>query len=263
MIKFFRKIRQKMLTENKFSKYLLYAIGEIILVVIGILIALQINNLNEQRKERNEEQKVLIILKEEFKLNLIQIESKIKLRDYIIQESAKVIDYIDEENFDVNLDTLIQKISPITLAPTFDPIQNELLTSEGIKLIRNEELKKYLSNWPSSYTDLKEQENEWVLMYNNITSPFLIDFGILRNVGLSFYTDSNNLNYMQDKTLSGKIALKKSKKSPTVKEILTNKKLEGILANAVLINQGVNWESQARRNQIIKILELIESEIKK
>jgi sensor domain CHASE-containing protein len=55
MIKFFRKIRQKMLTENKFSKYLLYAIGEIILVVIGILIAIQLNNLNENRKERDRE----------------------------------------------------------------------------------------------------------------------------------------------------------------------------------------------------------------
>jgi len=51
MIKFFRKIRQKLLTENKFSKYLLYAIGEIILVVIGILIALSINNWNEERKQ--------------------------------------------------------------------------------------------------------------------------------------------------------------------------------------------------------------------
>ena len=50
MIKFFRKIRQKLLTENRFSKYLLYAIGEIVLVVIGILIALQINNWNETRK---------------------------------------------------------------------------------------------------------------------------------------------------------------------------------------------------------------------
>ena len=51
MIKFFRKIRQKLLTENKFSKYLLYAIGEILLVVIGILIALQINNWNEKTKD--------------------------------------------------------------------------------------------------------------------------------------------------------------------------------------------------------------------
>jgi hypothetical protein len=51
MIKLFRKIRQKMLTESKFNKYLLYAIGEIILVVVGILIALQINNSNDLRKE--------------------------------------------------------------------------------------------------------------------------------------------------------------------------------------------------------------------
>jgi hypothetical protein len=51
MIKFFRKIRQRLLTENKFSKYLIYAIGEIILVVIGILIALSINNWNESRKQ--------------------------------------------------------------------------------------------------------------------------------------------------------------------------------------------------------------------
>ena len=48
MIKLFRKIRQKTLTENKFGKYLTYAIGEIILVVIGILIALSINNWNEE-----------------------------------------------------------------------------------------------------------------------------------------------------------------------------------------------------------------------
>lgn len=52
MIKFFRKIRQQLLSENKFSRYLTYAIGEIILVVIGILIALQINNWNEKQKEK-------------------------------------------------------------------------------------------------------------------------------------------------------------------------------------------------------------------
>jgi hypothetical protein len=50
MIKFFRKIRQNLLMENKTGKYLKYAIGEIILVVIGILIALQINNWNENQK---------------------------------------------------------------------------------------------------------------------------------------------------------------------------------------------------------------------
>lgn len=50
MIKFFRHIRKRLLSENKFSKYLLYAVGEIVLVVIGILIALGINDWNENRK---------------------------------------------------------------------------------------------------------------------------------------------------------------------------------------------------------------------
>lgn len=60
MIKFFRHIRQKLLSESKFSKYLFYAVGEIILVVIGILIALQINNWNEGRKRQNLDRNLLI-----------------------------------------------------------------------------------------------------------------------------------------------------------------------------------------------------------
>lgn len=60
MIKFFRKIRQRLVTENKFSKYLLYAIGEIVLVMIGILLALQVNNWNENNKLRRLEKATLI-----------------------------------------------------------------------------------------------------------------------------------------------------------------------------------------------------------
>ena len=61
MIKFFRKIRQNLLMENKTSKYFKYAIGEIVLVVIGILIALQINIWNQ---EKNNEQKVIKTLQQ-------------------------------------------------------------------------------------------------------------------------------------------------------------------------------------------------------
>ncbi|MAB49894.1 MAG: hypothetical protein CMC05_14825 [Flavobacteriaceae bacterium] len=65
MIKFFRKIRQKLLSENKFSKYLIYAVGEIVLVVIGILIALQINNWNEIRQIKKVEKEILYVLLED------------------------------------------------------------------------------------------------------------------------------------------------------------------------------------------------------
>ncbi|MFT6960251.1 MAG: hypothetical protein ACJA17_001353, partial [Polaribacter sp.] len=66
MIKFFRKIRQKMLTENKFGKYMTYAVGEVILVVIGILIAVSINNWNQERQLENEEKVILKNIHTEF-----------------------------------------------------------------------------------------------------------------------------------------------------------------------------------------------------
>jgi len=59
MIKFFRKIRYDLMEKNKTGKYLKYAIGEIVLVVIGILIALQINNWNEERKTNSKERRML------------------------------------------------------------------------------------------------------------------------------------------------------------------------------------------------------------
>ena len=70
MIKFFREIRQKLVSENKLSKYLLYAVGEIVLVVLGILIALQINNWNEKRKNQSKVNELLVKVREELALNI-------------------------------------------------------------------------------------------------------------------------------------------------------------------------------------------------
>jgi len=67
MIKFFRKIRCDLIEKNKTRKYLKYAIGEIVLVVIGILIALQINNWNENQKHSREENTMLKNLHENLK----------------------------------------------------------------------------------------------------------------------------------------------------------------------------------------------------
>jgi hypothetical protein len=75
MLRFFRQIRQRLLTENRFSKYLLYAVGEILLVVIGILIALQLDNWNEARRERMQadvfrEKLVRDIIQDTLKINV-------------------------------------------------------------------------------------------------------------------------------------------------------------------------------------------------
>ena len=71
MLKFFRKIRQNLLMENKTGKYFKYAIGEIVLVVIGILIALSINNWNENRKDNSTGKQYLRSIKEDLKKDLV------------------------------------------------------------------------------------------------------------------------------------------------------------------------------------------------
>ena len=86
MIKFFRKIRQRLLTENRVGKYVLYAFGEIILVVIGILIALSINNWNENKKNINQAKKHL----ETISLNL---KDDIKQAEKLLDETETTLEY--------------------------------------------------------------------------------------------------------------------------------------------------------------------------
>jgi len=74
MLRFIRKIRQSLLSENRFSKYLFYAIGEILLVVIGILIALQVNNWNEERKVQIEIQKLAMSLIQDLEKDMAMVE---------------------------------------------------------------------------------------------------------------------------------------------------------------------------------------------
>jgi hypothetical protein len=97
MIKFFRKISQRLLTENKFSKYLIYAMGEVILVVIGILIALQINNWNEWSKDRVKEKEVLVNLAENFELNIEALESDIESLLKFNTSSRIVLNVLDNQ----------------------------------------------------------------------------------------------------------------------------------------------------------------------
>jgi hypothetical protein len=89
MIRLFRMIRQRLLTDHRFGKYLLYASGEIILIVIGILIALSINNWNEVQKTRNLEQTYLVDLRAEFMQNLNAL-------DLVIGINQKNIDHARE-----------------------------------------------------------------------------------------------------------------------------------------------------------------------
>lgn len=95
MIKFFRKIRQNLFSENRFSKYLLYAAGEISLVMIGILLALQVNNWNENRIARANEVKTLQQLNIDLKTNLKELKSIYSYISYSKYGMIKILDGLD------------------------------------------------------------------------------------------------------------------------------------------------------------------------
>lgn len=91
MIKFFRKIRQNLLNEGKTSKYFKYAIGEIILVVIGILIALQINNWNETKKQKKQLDSIYITVQQNLKTDLVNIKEPIEFYETLDSTLTKVL----------------------------------------------------------------------------------------------------------------------------------------------------------------------------
>ena len=107
MIKFFRSIRQKLLSENKFSKYLLYAIGEIVLVVIGILIALQINNWNDLKKEHQNERIYLESLQAEFATNLETLNQVIASCNRLDAQLGEILTFYDPQKLDALSSELI------------------------------------------------------------------------------------------------------------------------------------------------------------
>ena len=156
MIKFFRKIRQNSLSAGKTTKYLKYAIGEIILVVIGILIALQFNNWKEQRKENNNEQVILKRLEKEFESNREQLLDKIELRNTLIESCGKLLEYFDKPE-NVDRDSILVFLSTIQ-PPTFDPIQNDLVSSGNIEILKDEKLKQLIVNWSTDVIQLQEVE---------------------------------------------------------------------------------------------------------
>ena len=124
MIKFFRRIRQKLLQENRFSKYLLYAIGEIVLVVIGILLALQINAWNEKQKQIKSSESALLELLQEVDSTaaLIQRKNSVNL------EASEIMKRFLENGYTNPTDSIKNRVVGYSFA--YVPLQLAIPTIE-------------------------------------------------------------------------------------------------------------------------------------
>jgi len=173
MIKFFRKIRKNLLTENKFSKYLFYAIGEIILVVIGILIALQINNWNESKKTKQFEYKILNDIQTSMEGNFFQLNMCLEANENSIK-SANIIIKIIKENlmYHDSLDLHFSR-SLEWCTPSFQNAGYESLKSYGRNLITNDTIRESLGIYDMGWMEILGQRQEYY--FYNTASPILTE----------------------------------------------------------------------------------------
>jgi len=175
MIKFFRRIRFDLMEQNKMGKYLKYAIGEIILVVIGILIALSINNWNENRKIKVQESKYLQGLRSDIQLNLDAINQFLEAGNASIASAQKVLAYYEGEDV-TDLNDLNYHATNVYIWERFtiqDNTYQELVNSGSIGIISNDSIKNGLLNLQALYHELKNEEDHFrydmeELMYSQV-----------------------------------------------------------------------------------------------
>jgi hypothetical protein len=162
MIKIFRKIRQNLLSEGKTEKYFKYAIGEIILVVIGILIALQINNWNEQRKIQGNQEKYLMLLKTEALNNLKEVNKAINVVNTTNLWQTKIFELIDGNQDTITENYLSQAFGKVFVYTYKFKYENsalsELKTSGDLKNVLNDSLRKYLIALEPLVLNVQSQE---------------------------------------------------------------------------------------------------------
>jgi hypothetical protein len=183
MFRFFRTLRQRLLTENRFRNYFLYALGEIFLVVIGILIALQVNTWNDDRKERVQEQRLLAALEDEVSTNLGLLRNQVEIAKNDHEASLRLSEFTGPEPVLPPERELAQiLVDAFKLYPSFSPnlgVLTESINSGSLSLIQDMGLRTELASMEAKIQQINAQEG-FVVQMNNKTQQFFLDYGNFR-----------------------------------------------------------------------------------
>ncbi|MFC4721240.1 DUF6090 family protein [Geojedonia litorea] len=254
MIKIFRKLRQQLLTQNKFSKYLFYAIGEIILVVIGILLALQINNWNELRKDRIREQAMLKNLQTDFQTNISTAQFAFTNFSEAYEASAELLeiirndDPINPSEIEHLLDVIINKTMSLDIVTG---AIDEMRSTGSINLIKDATLKYQLSNWSYYQTDTEDD----ITIYRD----YLFDFFIPSLTNKALLRNMSNPDFFEDDLKLKPIAKSNFK-------LDYNKTIRTVTFENEVYNNALNYmytlnSYKVFENYLTDTLQLIESHI--
>ncbi|MFL0353976.1 DUF6090 family protein [Xanthomarina sp. GH4-25] len=231
--------------KGKTGKYLKYAIGEIILVVIGILIALQVNDWNENRKAFHRKNALLKSLQSEFKLNLLQLDSVLYYDNLAVKNSLKLLHLDASKIKNWHRDSLRILIQNSSWTWTFDPLNGALrsgVSSGDINLIHNDSLKILIYNWQDVVADAKENENR---AHNTRWNEKVLEKHI-RNV---------------DYRSADRAELGKSKFQSDYKSLIQDPLFEDYISNRYARIREAVLELNQVRAQNVTILKLINLEI--
>jgi hypothetical protein len=161
MFRFFRAIRRELVERGKLRTYTGYAVGEIILVVAGILIALQINNANEARLERQKELRYLTNLRVDLEYTIRELDRFIEARERRIESGQRIIDYFNGRPVEDLQDFAYDNVFVQVWQRYYQNINTyeELVNSGNLGVISSQEIKNALMDLDLLYEKMKGDED--------------------------------------------------------------------------------------------------------
>jgi len=198
MIKFFRQIRQNLLSEGKTLKYFKYAFGEIVLVVIGILIALKINNWNNDLANQKIEKNIVENLNLEFKKNKESIKESISFHKSILKSTKDLMKLIGQPKDvldEYNLDSLISLGLDYTEYRPSQVVYADLISSGRLNLM-TEDLRLLLFEWSIAL----DGKNEGYKTLDEISQTLLLPY-LTRNASMKNIDSYSIVDWKEKSTL--------------------------------------------------------------
>lgn len=253
MLKFFKKIRRNQLKEGHLKQYFVYAIGETLLVMVGILLALQVNNWNENRKEQKIEREYLIALQEEFSTNLKALNFMIKQNKSCIGNAGKLAQKIEQGPSQLSEKEFSELFGETFKYTTrYNPslgVLKDLVNSGHLNHISNPQLRKKIAAWESKLLRIKRQEETVYLNQQSIVELLKKNGSFRRIINETSGEDIMSIS-PGSFTRSNKV-------------LIQNPELENNLLFFIVTSQTLNeGYYQNLKKEIQTILETLEEEIK-
>lgn len=194
--------------ENKIRTYTFYAVGEILLVVIGILIALQINNWNEQQKQNERERLLLMNLRNDFQTRFTELKEINTAREEAIEDILLLNSIIADRTLMPEDDEMDRLLSTIINSFGFNEqfkMLDVLFTTGLINDLSSEELKQMLLLWPQQVEEMLEEQRGLNLLYNDVLRPLYFRYLSVRRINEAFEFRGYNIPKGEPVTLTKNI----------------------------------------------------------